>query len=149
MKQAIKTLALPLGLLLVIALAVAIWAVVTPPRQEVVMALSQEQGQLSVSITNYGKEELYHGNVNYAARLQQKDADGQWRGANGGDKIIATLEGYILKPGQTYSGTFSFAPYGQLSDGDYRIVFFLDRANYESVQAEAEFSIQKGEIVLK
>ena len=149
MKQAIKTLALPVGLLLVIALAAAVWAAVTPPRPEVVLELSREQDELCFSVTNQGKENLYHGNVDYAARLQQKGADGQWRVANGVDKIIATLEGYILKPGQTYSGTFSFAPYGQLSDGDYRIVFFLDRANHESVQISAEFAIQKGEIVLK
>ena len=149
MKQAIKTLALPVGLLLVLALGLAIWAAVTPPRPEVVLKLSLEQGELSVSVTNQGQEALYHGNMGYSATLQQRGADGQWRVANGVDKIIATTEGHILKPGQTYSSAFSFAPYGQLSDGDYRIVFFLDRANHESVQASAELSIQDGKVVLK
>lgn len=159
MKQAMKTLALPVGLLLALALGLAVWAAVTPEAQtqpEVVMELSLESGkvfeesrQLIVSVTNQGKEKLYHGNVNYAARLQQKGADGEWRVANGVDKITATTEGHTLKPGQTYSGAFWFTPYGELSDGEYRIVFFLDRSNGESVQASAEFVIQGGEIVLK
>ena len=159
MKPAAKILILPVGLLLALAVGIIFWATMAPaepPQPEVVMELTlkdekvyPQSQQLYLGVTNQGEEPLYHGNVGYAARLQQKGADGEWRGANGVDKFTATTEGYTLAPGQTYSGTFSFAPYGELSDGDYRIVFFLDRSSREAVSAAAEFAIQNVKIVLE
>jgi len=76
--------------------------------------------------------------------------DGRWYGvpARSGGHYGVTAEGYSLEPGESYACKFSFEPYGDLPDGEYRIAFQCTVAPHdgESHWAFADVSIRDGEV---
>lgn len=113
-------------------------------REDVLLKLSEEEGKHCLTVTNQGQEPLNHGNAGTA--LLQVNRDGTWYVVPMLPDWGYTLEGYTLKPGQSYSGAFFWDAYGELPDGDYRLAFGFNQDYPDLTYAVTEFSLEDGAV---
>lgn len=113
-------------------------------REDVLLELSEKEGKFCLIVTNQGQETLKHGNSGSVSL--QVNQDGTWYNVPMLPDWGYTLEGYTLEPGQSYSGGFSWDAYGELPDGDYRLVFGFNQNYPDLTYAVTKFSLEDGTV---
>ncbi len=119
-----------------------------PVSEAVSMELTSTESGLDWTVANGLGVEIHHGNGSHA--VPEVLQDGQWyKVPTFTAKHYAwTLEAYMTRPGETYSGTLWQEPYGILPDGEYRLAFDVSPSAAGEIWAAAPFSIQNGQFLV-
>lgn len=112
---------------------------------KVFLELTSEGGKIYLNVWNNTSDRYEHGNVGLAY-LQVKQEDGWHNVMSSGDWAV-TMEMHTLSPGGHNKGGYSFDRYGNIPDGEYRLVFNVFRTvsdSYQKFFATTVFNMYNG-----